>query len=339
MSLATAIHHAPRLRAQARHLAPGCAVVVVVSLAASAIAARYDAPVMLFALLLGMSMSFLGADDRLSDGIGLVASTGLKLGVALMGLRVSFDLVFDLGAAGFAVILGGSASTILLGLLVGRVMGWRTPQSLIAAGSVAICGASAALALASVTRGFRGKEDHTLLVIIAATSLSTAAMVFYPVLLGLTGFSDLAKGVVLGASIHDVAQVMGAGFSVSDPAGETATLAKMTRVAFLPVILLLVPVGSNRARGRLHLPWFILVFVLLMGLNQVAALPAEVTEASRTLSSTLLIGAVAALGLNSAPARLLRSSGRMILFMAGLSAWLLGLVMVGVWVLSSAGQM
>lgn len=325
----------PLLLARGQDLWPGCAVVIIVSLAASAVAARYDAPVMLFALLLGMAMSFLGEDERLSAGIRAVASTGLKLGVALMGLRVSFDLVSGLGYGGFAVIVAGSTSTVLLGLLAGRAMGFGRTRSLIAAGAVAICGASAALALASVTRDFRGKEDHTLLVIISATALSTFAMVFYPVLLGALGFSLADEGLVLGASIHDVAQVVGAGFSVSDVTGEAATLAKMARVALLPVvILLLVPFGAGQEQGRLRLPWFVFGFVLLMALNQVLALPSELIETSRVLSTVLLVCAVAALGLNSAPRKLVRASGRTFALMSGLSLWLLVWATAGVWVLS-----
>ena len=325
------VQHVPQLRVQLRRLLPGCAVAVTVTLAASAIAARYQAPVMLFALLLGMAMSFLAEDDRLTEGIRVTASTGLKLGVALMGLRVSFDLVFDLGGAIFALILLGSASTLIVGLLIGRALGWPTPKALIAAGAVAICGASAALALASVTRDFRGKGDHTLLVILSATALSTVAMIFYPVLLSFAGYSFVDEGIILGATIHDVAQVIGAGFSVSDETGETATLAKMTRVAFLPVVLLMIPVGGTEGQAnRFHLPWFVLVFVALMVLNQVITLPPLVQDTSRWISSALLVTAVAALGLSSAPRRLLRTCGTSFAFMAALSVWLLIWAMLGV---------
>ncbi|WP_420326026.1 YeiH family protein [Mameliella sp.] len=319
------------LRARTQEHLPGVAVAGVISIAAFAIAARYDAPVMLFALLLGMAMSFLAEDERTAIGIRLVASTGLKLGVALMGLRISFEQLFDLGPAVFLLILLGSASTILLGLAIGRAMGWSGSAALIASGAVAICGASAALALASVTRGFQGKDDHTLLVIMTATALSTVAMIFYPVFLGLAGFGLQQEGIILGASIHDVAQVIGAGFSVSETTGETATLAKMTRVAMLPVLLLLVTAGTGQGRGGFRLPWFVVAFVVLMVLNQLVALPAEVIDGSKTLSGALLVTAVAALGLGSAPRKLLRASGGAFALMAGLSFWLLAVATLGVW--------
>ena len=116
MSWSDAVQTLPWRSSAVQTILPGAAVAGVVSLAASAIALRYGAPVMLFALLLGMAMSFLAEDARLTAGIRFAASTGLKLGVALMGLRVSFDLVLDLGAGVFALIVFGSASTIAVGV-------------------------------------------------------------------------------------------------------------------------------------------------------------------------------------------------------------------------------
>jgi len=312
---------------------PGISVAAVVTLAAFAVASRYGAPVMLFALLLGLAMSFLCEEERIAKGVQLVASTGLKLGVALMGLRVSFDQLFDLGAGVFTLIVLGCAGTVGLGLILGRALGWSTPQSLIASGAVAICGASAALALASVTRNFEKKDEHTLVVIVTATMLSSLAMVFYPVILNLLGFSHVEEGIILGASIHDVAQVVGAGFSVSETTGETATLSKMMRVALLPVLLLLVPKPKGQGTGGFPLPWFVLAFVVLMAANQFIPLPDIAIDSARSLSSTLLVVAVAALGLNSAPRQLLRSSGKSFAMMVVLSAWLLVFASVGVWLL------
>lgn len=322
---------ARRLRERVDPYAPGIAVAVVVSLAAYAIGARYQAPVMLFALLLGMAMSFLTEDDRIAQGVRVMASTGLKLGVALMGLRVSFDVLADLGAGVLVVLVLGSGSTILIGLLIGRAMGWGGSRAVIAAGAVAICGASAALALASVTRSFKGKEDHTLVVIMSATALSTIAMIFYPLILGAMGFDHTREGLILGASIHDVAQVIGAGFSVSEEAGETATLSKMARVSMLPLVLLMVPTGGAAGTGRrIHLPWFVVAFVVLMLVNQFVALPGVLTDTTRTVSGALLITAVAALGLGSAPRKLLRTCGPTFAVMGGLSVWLLAVAVIGV---------
>ena len=163
-------------------------------------------------------------------------------------------------------------------------------------------------------------------------------MIFYPVLLAILGFTDVAEGIILGASIHDVAQVIGAGFSVSDRAGETATLAKMTRVALLPVVLLGVQLfaqgASTEAETRkFGLPWFVTAFLGLMLLNQFAPIPVVVADTSRWLSSTLLVIAVAALGLSSAPKRLLKAGSATLGFMGVLTLWLFICATLGVWIL------
>jgi uncharacterized integral membrane protein (TIGR00698 family) len=328
----------PTLQARLAEAVPGLLVAVVIGIAAQAIAVRYAAPVMLIALLLGMAMSFLGEEARLVPGIRLAASTGLKLGVVLMGLRVSVDQLAGLGPRVIVVIVIGSGTTILLGLALGRRMGLSGPAALIASGAVAICGASAALALASVTRDFRGKTDHTLVVILAATALSTFAMIAYPLLLAVVGLAEVPQGVVLGAAIHDVAQVVGAGFSVSEPAGETATLAKMARVTLLPLLMLILSGWQAVRRGAgqgaaasLRLPWFVPAFLLVMLVNYLLPLPQEAVGAASALSGSLLVMAVAALGVGSAPGKLMRAGGAVFTMMAGLSVWLLVVALLGVW--------
>ena len=293
----------------ARYL-PGLLIAVTVCLAAVAVAGRYDAPVMLFALLFGAVLSFLSEDTRLRPGIEYAASTGLKLGIALMGANVSVDILRGLGPSVVVLTLCLSLAVLLLGLVLGRLAGWGGPQAVIAAGSVAICGASAALALASVLPAFRDKSDHVIVVIVTATGLSTAAMVFYPVILGQLGLTPMQSGVMLGASIHDVAQVIGAGLSISPEVAEIAILTKMLRVAFLPVVLIGVAAafGAGSNGTRLRLPWFLTAFVLLMLIGNLVPVPEEVTQALTDLSRALLYVAVAALGLCSAPKQMLRSS-------------------------------
>ena len=324
----TAVELSLRSRAARSHLSdllPGAMVAAMVCLAAFAVADRYDAPVMLFALLFGIALSFLAEDARLRPGISFTASTGLKLGIALMGAGVSTDILSDLGVRVIALTLGLSLATLALGVVAGRAIGWDHPKALVAAGSVAICGASAALALASVVPEFRNKAEHVLVVIVTATGLSTLAMVFYPVLLDHLGATPRQSGVVLGASIHDVAQVIGAGFSMTPEIGEIAILTKMIRVAFLPVVLLGVAFasGSGAPRARLRLPWFLTLFVVLMLCANLPVVPEAWGAALSDTSRGFLFVAVSALGLSSAPKRMLQASRKTMAFSAGLTAFLL----------------
>lgn len=314
--LPTKVAHSARFRA----LLPGIATAVVVSLASAFVADRYGAPRMLMALLFGLSLTFLYENPKLRPGVDLMATTGLKIGVALLGLRIALDPLIELGPLILAITLGGVCVTLALGRVLGWAFGLERAGALIATGAVAICGASAALALSAVLMGPQSRNQHTITVITVATLLSTVAMVLYPVLLGALGFDDFQTGVVLGASIHDVAQVVGAGYSVSTEAGDTATLVKLIRVACLPLLLLLVAAGQGRSAGGVRLPWFVWAFLACVALRLILPIPEPLISVAASASSSLLVISVAALGISSSPRLIASSGGPVMGVMAALTA-------------------
>ena len=180
---------------------------------------------------------------------------------------------------------------------------WRF--ALLTGGSVAICGASAALAIAAVIPHNDKTERNTLFTVMAVTALSTMAMVIYPLLFGALGFTDVEQGFLIGATIHDVAQVVGAGFTVSDTAGETATITKLFRVAMLPVVLVIIGLvlrasgagQGQRARGAVAVVHAAVPG--LVGLGSVVDLPTMLVEQLTTLSRICLVTAIAALGVKT----------------------------------------
>ena len=188
---------------------------------------------MLFALLLGMALHFLSADPRAAEGIDFTAKKLLRVGIALLGARITFGQVADLGAAPVAIVVICLSATIGFGLLLARFTGRGWPFGILTAGSVAICGASAALAISAVLPRSESLERDTLFTVVAVTGLSTVAMVVYPILFAALGFDETAIGILIGATIHDVAQVVGAGYAVSNEAGDAATLVKLLRVALV----------------------------------------------------------------------------------------------------------
>ena len=151
----------------------------------------------------------------------------MVIGVALLGLRISFAMIDALGWPTVALVIGMVPLTILFGLAASRLFGFRYRFAFLSAGAVAICGASAALAIAAILPKDEKSEDRLVFTVVGVTILSTVAMILYPVLSQSLGFDDVTAGVYIGATIHDVAQVVGAGFSISDTAGETATLVKL----------------------------------------------------------------------------------------------------------------
>lgn len=286
-----------------RALYPGLTMAVLVALTANALSASYGAPVMLFALLLGMAVNFLGEDPRCAPGITFCTKTVLRVGVALLGLRVTAGHLADLGWAPVALVVAAVILTTLCGALLGRAFRVGGQFGVLTGGSVAICGASAALAIASVLPGRAKLERELAFTIIGVTALSTLAMVVYPAIAGLLGLNDLEAGVFLGGTIHDVAQVVGAGYSVSDRAGDLATIVKLVRVSMLVpmviVIMLLLRRRATDASARARFPGFLIVFVILAALSTAEWIPALVLDAGHVLSRGCLVVAIAAVGMQT----------------------------------------
>ena len=296
-----------------KRLFPGTVITLIAALSALYLADHYNAPVMLFALLLGMALSFLSEDDNCCPGINFSSKTLLRLGVALLGLRISFAQVQSVGLGNLLVISAGVALTIVLGILLSRRFNRSRDFGLLTGGSVAICGASAAMAIASVLPGHPDREKQVVFTVLCVTTLSTLAMIVYPIIATQLELSDKDAGIFLGGTIHDVAQVVGAGYSVSESAGDFATITKLYRVLMLvPVFLVLAAVFRNKGEstetGKLPLPLFILGFVACMLIASLQLLPAIVVDVGLDASKFFLVMAIASLGMKSSPKVLFRGS-------------------------------
>lgn len=285
----------------------GVALAVVIAAAASFLSDHYGAPAMLFALLIGMAFHFLSENPNCSQGVEFSAKTLLRFGVGLLGLRLSVGDVESVGLGPIAVVIGFVLATLGCGAVMSWLLGRRMAFGLLAGGSVAICGASAALAITSVLPPRPDREQDALFVVIGVTALSTVAMVAYPVLFQALGLSDLESGFLIGATIHDVAQVVGAGYSVSEEAGVIATFIKMLRVALLPLVMLLVMISFRGAQSqKVSLPWFLVMFVGLAILANVNLLPASVIAFAGEVSRWCLVIAISALGVKTSLAQFVR---------------------------------
>ncbi|HEY9020038.1 putative sulfate exporter family transporter [Seohaeicola sp. SP36] len=285
----------------------GLMVAVLVAVASAFLAEHYGAPVMLFALLIGMALHFLAADPTCAPGLDFAAKTILRLGVGLLGLRLTVSDIQTVGVVPALAVIGFVIVTFACGVVLARLLGRRAAFGMLAGGSVAICGASAALAIASVLPHRPERETDTLFVVIAVTVLSTVAMIAYPILFTALGLSHQESGFLIGATIHDVAQVVGAGYSISDEAGVIATFVKMLRVALLPVVMLIVMLSfSNAQSQRLHLPWFLVMFVGLAILGNTGVIPQAVTTVAADTSRWCLVVAISALGVRTSLAEIAR---------------------------------
>lgn len=283
---------------------PGLLLSAIIALAVRFISDRLGGPAMLYALLIGMAFNFLANDEKFSAGIRFASRNILRFGVALLGVRITIGDVVDLGWPVTALIVAGVVATILFGWLIGRACGLKDDHSVLSAGAVAICGASAALAIASVLPDHKDQERNTILTVASVTALSTVAMVLYPVFVSYLNFDNTTAGVFLGATIHDVAQVVGAGYIISDETGEISTLVKLMRVALLvPVVITISLVvrktKSNRTRKEPLLPWFLVAFVVLVVINSAGWVPPDAHSVLTPISGWCLLTAVAALGIKT----------------------------------------
>jgi uncharacterized integral membrane protein (TIGR00698 family) len=287
-------------------LIPGLLVTALVAMAAAFLGSHYKGSVLLFALLLGLALHFISEDKRCAAGIQFASSTVLRVGVALLGLRLSIDHLVALGWQTAAALVAAVSLTIALGLLLARLFKVDASLGVLIGGATAICGASAALAISSVLPKSPSLERDTTLTVVGVTTLSTAAMVVYPLVTQWLGFDALTAGVFIGATIHDVAQVVGAAYSLSPAAGDAATITKLMRVALLvPVLVVISMAMRRRAAGEGGnvkaplLPGFAVAFVVLMLVNSTGWVPAEIRAGASSLSQTFLVIAIAGVGLKT----------------------------------------
>lgn len=259
-------------------------------------------PEMLAALVLGFAFQSVSKDGAFSPGVDFTSKKILRIGVALLGMRITLDQVLAVGLdsiawVGFAVML-----TITLGWSLARWLGIGRDFGVLSGGAVAICGASAALAISAVLPRDERAESRAIVVIMTVTMLSTVAMVAYPFLATFFGLNDAAAGMFLGGSIHDVAQVVGAGYSLSPEVGDIATITKLSRVAMLaPVVVVLTYLyrGQGDQKASVPLPMFVVFFGLFVAMSSIGIIPNNVRLISTDMSGWCLTSAIAALGMKT----------------------------------------
>lgn len=327
---------------------PGLIASGIVAIAAMFLSEHYGASAMLFALLLGMALNFLGAEGKTVPGIRFAASFVLRLGVALLGLRITVGDIAALGLSTSLMIVSAVVLTMLFGAICVRMTHAHRHFGILTGGAVAICGASAALAIAAVLPRHPQHERDTSFAVIGVTAMSTCAMVLYPLLVSALGFDARDAGIFLGATIHDVAQVVGAAYGISadagisKEAGDIATIVKLLRVAMLlPVIVVLTFIMRSPQLGKKRdapqpgaserpplLPWFIGLFALLVAINSFFTLPEFVLVTASNFSRWGLVCAIAAIGMRTSLKELVALGWRPVALMIAETLFLAGIIVV-----------
>ena len=289
-------------------LLPGLAICGVAAAAAAWLSEHYGFPIILLGLLIGLSLNFIAREPRSHPGLDFASRTCLRVGIVILGLQVTIGQITALGAAPFLALLVVMASTFFAGIAGARFATQSKYAGMLAGGSTAICGASAALALYGVIGKERLSQAQFALTLVGVSLASAFAMSVYPVLAAELNLTDQQAGFLIGASIHDVAQAIGGGYAFSDAAGSYATIVKLARVALLaPVVVLVSLMLRGGAAGgaaqpvwkRLALPWFITAFLATVVLNSVVTVPQAISHYALVASKGLLLLAVTATAMRS----------------------------------------
>lgn len=320
-----------------------------VTVPALAVARLVPVSALVLAIVAGAVLRNVGA-VRASAQPGLTWSARrlLRAGVVLLGLQLSLPAVAALGVRGVVVIVATVAVTFGATVLLGPALGVPRRLALLVATGFSICGAAAVAAMSAVVDpegGHEGADDDAATAVALVTLFGTLALVALPLLAGPVGFDDDAAGLWIGASVHEVAQVVAAGGAVSAAALAVATVTKLGRVVLLaPLVAGVglvvrsrrvtagptapapgpasgrgpapgpgygdVPAVASRATRPPLVPLFVLGFLAAVALRSTGVLPDVVLDAASWATTTLLTAAMVGLGAGVDVRRLRRTGGR-----------------------------
>ena len=297
---------------------------------------------MILAILIGIAFhNLVGTPAIAKPGITFSLRRLLRIAIILLGLQLTITQVIEVGGRGIGIIATTLLATFVFTVWTGKWLGVdRKLAQLIAAGT-SICGASAVIATNTVTNA---PDEDVAYAVACVTVFGSVAMFAYPLLPGLLHLDPHAFGLWTGASIHEIAQVVAAAFQDGQKAGEFGTIAKLSRVMLLaPMVIALGLIANHRAKNtdpaasgssaRPPMPWFVLGFVALVGVNSLIAIPAEARVWIATVTTFLLSVALAAMGLETDIRKLAAKGLRpallgalAFLFIAGFSLTLIKLI-------------
>lgn len=319
---------------------PGSLLAGVVAMAATLVSMLHGGPQLLYALFFGVAFHYLSADPKAKPGIEFCSRNVLRLGVGLLGARITASQIAGLGWSTAVIVILAVITTMMCGRVLGKRLGLNRAQGVLSGGAVAICGASAALAISSVLPRTKESERFTLTVVVTVTVLSTIAMVIYPLIARALSLPPELAGLFLGGTIHDVAQVVGAGYTIDHPTGDYATIVKLFRVSMLAVVVVVVSTmfkaereaaeGGKAAAKQALVPWFLWVFVVMVALNSMGWVPVELQKGLSDVSRLCLVVAISALGIKTSFQELAKAGWKPFTLLVVETVWMAAFVLAAI---------
>ena len=290
--------------ARYRGLLPGILLSTAVAIAALAVqrlpGMGFLSPLIIAAVIGIACRCFFEVPSQAKAGVVFSAKVLLRFAIILLGLQLSIGHIVQLGWAGIVIAGIAVSATFLFTVWFGRLVGAnRKLVELLAAGT-SVCGASAIVAANTVTQA---DEEDVAYALGCVTFFGTLAVIVYPIAMAAIGLSEREYGLWTGSSIHEVAQVVAAGFQGGPDAGGAATVVKLIRVLMLaPLMVVLVWLKSrskadDRATEGASVPGFVIGFAALVAFNSIVSVPPIVTQMSGQIVMFMLTVALGAIGL------------------------------------------
>jgi uncharacterized integral membrane protein (TIGR00698 family) len=263
---------------------------------------------MILAIVIGIAFhNLLGTPAWAKQGVTFSMRRLLRIAITLLGLQLTIAQVIEVGGRGIGIIAATLVATFAFTVWMGRLLGVDCKLAQLIAAGTSICGASAVIATNTVTNAH---DEDVAYAVACVTVFGSVAMFAYPLLPGLLHLDPHAFGLWSGASIHEIAQVVAASFQDGQKAGEFGTIAKLSRVMLLAPMVIALGLMANRTAdnanpraaansARPPMPWFVLGFVALVGINSVISIPAQAKVWIVLVTTFLLSGALAAMGLET----------------------------------------
>jgi uncharacterized integral membrane protein (TIGR00698 family) len=262
---------------------------------------------LILAILIGTAFhNLVGTPLTAKSGVAFSMRRLLRLGIILLGFQLTVSQIIDVGERGFLIIATTLLATFVFTVSLGRLLGVERKLAQLIAAGTSICGASAVIATNTVTNG---DDEDVAYAVACVTIFGSVAMFTYPLLPTLLHLDPHAFGLWSGASIHEIAQVVAAAFQYGKSAGEFGTVAKLSRVVLLaPVVIVLgwlasrgvsTRTSASATSSRPPMPWFVLGFVAVVGLNSLITIPAADRAEIAAVTTFLLSVALAAMGLET----------------------------------------
>lgn len=286
---------------------PGLALCAALAALAMALAEqtfikqRLHLSALLLVILIGMVVrSVVRLPAVLTPGVRMAQRPVLRWAVAGLGFRLSVAELWKIGGPALVVVVVSTSAALAFGWWLARRLAIGEKLGLLLGVGGAICGASAIVAADTVVLG---EKRDSAIAIAVITLLGTAGIALYPLIGHATHMTPFLYGVWDGASLHEMAQVVAAGFGVSDEAARVATVVKLARICLLaPVVLLLSwrMRHAHRASGKAKVaivPWFLVLFLVFAAVNSLGLLPPRWIAAVTTGDLWLLCVGMAGVGL------------------------------------------